>query len=73
MLTWNAISDADGFGTIQARMPVLLIAKYPGTNTWSDPVYGWRERLVDNPEREYARWYHDFPPTHYAFVNTPEE
>lgn len=72
MINWHPISDENGFGTIQAGMPVLLIAKYPNTNTWSDPIYGWRWALADRPEREFARWHHDFPPTHYAIVNTPE-
>lgn len=64
MINWLAISDDDGF-TIAKNIPVLLIARYP-TGGWSDPVYGWRDEIG------FARWKHDFPPTHFAHVNTPE-
>ena len=71
MINWRKISDDEGFGTIKANMPVLLVAKYPGSDNWCDPVYGWRQRPLDNPNHEYARWKHDFPPTHYALVEYP--
>jgi len=55
-------------------VPVLLIAKYPDSNIWSDPVYAWRENTRIQPaDIEYARWHHQFPPTHFAFVTMPED
>jgi len=67
MTQWFKI-DADK--PMPPRVPVLLIAKYPDSNIWSDPVYAWRENtsLII-----YARWHHQFPPTHFAFVTMPED
>ena len=48
---------------------VLLIARYPGMNIWSDPYYGWWDDL----RKLWCRWPHDFAPTHYMDPGTPEE
>lgn len=71
MTEWFKI-DADK--PMPPRVPVLLIAKYPDSNIWSDPVYAWRENTRIQPaDIEYARWHHRFPPTHFAFVTMPED
>jgi hypothetical protein len=67
MTEWFKI-DADK--PMPPRTEVLLIAKYPNSNIWSDPVYGWRE---NTSFIEYARWHHQFPPTHFAFVTMPKD
>jgi len=67
-IEWHSFDE----GTVKARLPILMIAKYPGTNNWTDAYVGWRERLVERPENEFARWPHDFPPTHWALVTTPD-
>ena len=67
-INWIPLFDEDG-NTIPPLTPVLLISKYPNSDIWSDPVYGWRDPGADSG---YARWHHIFRPTHFACVNTPD-
>lgn len=66
MCNWLKIVD-EGGNTIPEMVGVLLIARYPRVNTWSDPVYGWRAG------DKFTRWPHDFPPTHFCYIAPPED
>lgn len=51
------------------RQPVLLIAKYPTGNGWSDIYHGWR--LVVEGTPDFVRWPHSFSPTHWMPLPEP--
>lgn len=67
---WRAITDADRPRDRRARgTPMLLIARYPGRETWSDPYWGWWEACA----HDWTRWPHAFPPTHCMNIDMPED
>ncbi|KAB7788086.1 hypothetical protein F8B43_0091 [Methylorubrum populi] len=66
---WREITDADRPRDRKNRScpPMLLIGRYPGSKTWSDPYYGWWNAVAC----DWERWPHTFPPTHCMRVDPP--
>jgi hypothetical protein len=46
---------------------VLLIARYPGASGWSDIYQAW----WGEGARDWIRWPHHFPPTHWMPAPAP--
>lgn len=68
---WQDISSHDG-----TLKPVLLIAPYPTGTTWSNIIHGWWQPAYVGEDGEiragrWARWHHDFPPTHFIQPEVP--
>lgn len=67
---WRQIDERAKHPANDARKrQVLLIAAYPmsGGGIWSDVYHSW----WDDRDKKWARWPHDFPPTHYQDVVPP--
>ena len=45
---------------------VWLVARYPGSPTWTDQYYSWRD-----PDGQWVRWPHYFAPTHWMDAPLP--
>lgn len=49
------------------RKTILLIARYPTIDLWSDAWVAWLEK----DKKTWARWPHSFPPTHWRPLTAP--
>lgn len=70
-IQWHPLADAPPEIT-DFPVPVLLTARFPSQK----PAFPWAGiyRCWSLPEPgRWFRWPHDFPPTHYAIVNYPED
>ena len=68
-MKWEKIVDPKLLTGMRPGAGILIIAKYPDSNIWSDVVHSW---WMANEEK-WARWSHDFPPTHFTPVENPED
>lgn len=64
-MNWKPISELP-----VERIEVLLTAKYPNGNNWSDVYHCWRS-VGPLGQSVYMRWPHRFPPTHFIKIEYP--
>lgn len=65
---WRTIDSAPK----DRHEPVLLIAKYPHGEGWSDVYHSWSQAPYgEGWAVHWARWPHSFPPTHWMPLPAP--
>lgn len=71
---WQPIETAPRGGDARgwARY-VLLVAWYPRGSATTDIVYDWWQEPAGSLPGCWARWPHDFPPTHWMPAPIPPE
>jgi hypothetical protein len=65
---WQPIDSAP----TDRRVEVLLIARYPNGETWSDTYHSWAQAPYGGDwATHWARWPHSFGPTHWMPLPAP--